>query len=160
MNSIKKPDDSNPASDYFRLSRYLFYLIFHVDARYGEEIDKILRTHNIERIHWQVLLCLREKNPSSISELAGLTRKKLSTISRVIERMRKDGLVKCAPRTTDQRITDVHLQASGERALEKIITVTSKQYERALDGFNSEETKNLRSYLQRILDNLDRSPFE
>ena len=155
----KVKDQNNPASDEFSLGRYLFYLIAHVDSQYGIEMEKVLQTIKIERTQWQILLCLREDNPSSISELSSRSGKKLSTVSRVIERMSKEGLVKCAPRKSDQRVTEVFLLEKGEESLKKVIHVASKQYERAIEGFSEEEVEQLRHSLKKVLQNLNRSPF-
>lgn len=160
MTKEKTLDKNNPASDKFSLDRYLFYLINHVDYKYGVEMEKVLQSIKVERVRWQVLLALRENNPSSVSELSERCTKKLSTISRVVERMRSDGLVTTKPRETDQRVTDVFLQDAGKETLKKVISVASKQYERAMQGFSEGEIDNLRSSLQKIIHNLGRSPFE
>ena len=153
-------DFGNPANDKFRLDNYAFYLISQIDQRYGLEMEKVLGKHKTERVYWQLLLILREKNPSSIGELSERSGKKLSTVSRVIERMRNENLVSTAPRKTDMRITDVIINETGSKALDKVLKVASKQYERGISGFSEEEIKQLGGQLQRILVNLNRSPFE
>jgi MarR family transcriptional regulator, organic hydroperoxide resistance regulator len=153
-------DFGNPANDKFRLDNYPFYLVSQIDQRYGLEMEKVLGKHKMERVQWQILLILREKNPSSISELSERSGKKLSTVSRVIERMRNEDLVSTAPRKIDNRITDVFLNEAGRQALDKVLKVASKQYEHAINSFSKEEIKQLGEQLQRILVNLNRSPFE
>ena len=150
----------NPANDEFYLADYPFYLIDQINHRYGVEMETVLRKHKMERSQWQILLILREKNPSSISELSERSGKKLSTVSRVIERMRNDDLVSTAPRESDNRITDVLLKSAGKQALGKVLKVASKQYERAISGFSEDEIRKIHLQLQGILANLNRSPFE
>jgi DNA-binding MarR family transcriptional regulator len=150
----------DPASEDFKLDNYPFYLIHRINHRYGEEMEAALRKHKMERTKWQILLILREKNPSSISELSERSGKKLSTVSRVIERMRNDQLVNTSPRDSDNRITDVFLNKAGLQVLEKVLEVASKQYERSIAGFDEDEIRKIHVQLQNILTNLDRSPFE
>jgi DNA-binding MarR family transcriptional regulator len=150
----------DPACDEFTLANYPFYLIDQINHRYGVEMESVLRKYKMERTQWQILLVLREKNPSSISELSERSGKKLSTVSRAIERMRMDDLVSTSPRNSDNRVTDVFLNTAGLQTLEKVLKVASKQYRRAIDGFNEEEVKQIHHQLQRILSNLYRSPFE
>ena len=64
-----------------------------------------------------MLLIMRENNPISISELATISGRKLSTVSRTIERMRNEKLVSTATRKSDQRVTEVNLE---EKKLEII----------------------------------------
>ena len=153
-------DFGNPATINFRLDSYPFYLIDKINYLYGHEMEKVLRKHNMERVQWQILLVLREKNPSSISDLSERSGKKLSTVSRTIERMRNDNLVSTTPRKTDNRVTDVFLNEAGMQALEKILVVASKQYERAMEGYSEVEIRGLHDQLKLILANLARTPFD
>ncbi len=153
-------DYGNPATGKFRLNDYPFYLISQIDHRYGVEMENVLRRHKMERVQWHILLILREKNPSSISEISERSGRKLSTLSRVIERMRIDELVSTAPRQSDMRSTDVFLNEAGVQALHKILKVASKQYEHVMDGFSAAEIEALRNHLKNILTRLHRSPYE
>lgn len=149
----------NPRSSKFRIEEYPFYLLDQVDHQYGAAMESVLRSMGMERIRWQVLLVLREYNPSSISELASRCNKKLSTVSRAVNRMQADGLVECATRDSDARVTDVLLRSAGRQALEKVLQAAGSQYERALAGFSDAETRQLQDLLARLLENLRRSPF-
>lgn len=150
----------NPASGEFRLADYPFYLMDMISSAYGEAMDDVLRRHNMERIQWQVLLILREQSPSSISELAGRSGRKLSTVSRTVERMRKDNLVRTTARDSDQRVTDVFLTEAGTKRIDKLIGIASKQYQHAMRGLSSAEIRGLQEKLRMIFENLDRSPYE
>ena len=153
-------DFGNPANNKFRLDNYPFYLFDKINHLYGLEMESVLRKHNMERVQWQILLILREKNPSSISELSERSGRKLSTVSRTIERMRNDLMVSTAPRKTDNRVTDVSMNDAGMQALEKVLKVAGKQYEHAMNGYSDIEIQGLHEQLQGILSNLTRSCYE
>lgn len=153
-------DFGNPASEDFHLQDYPFYLLSMIDHHYGVAMESVLSKMKMERIQWQLLLVLRERNPSSISELSEKSGRKLSTVSRIIERMRQDKLISTSARKSDNRITDVYLNEAGLSALDKVLSAASKQYRRAIRGFNEDEIRTLRDQLQRVLGNLDRSPYE
>ena len=153
-------DFGNPANNKFRLDNYPFYLVDKINHLYGLEMESVLRKHNMERVQWQILLILREKNPSSISELSERSGRKLSTVSRTIERMRNDLMVSTAPRKTDNRVTDVSMNDAGMQALEKVLIVAGKQYEHAMNGYSNIEIQGLHDQLQRILSNLTRSRYD
>lgn len=150
----------DPANPEFHLEDYPFYLIAQVDHQYANDMEAVLRTHNMDRPKWRVLLCLKEKNPSSISEIAQMASMKLSTISRVTDRMRKEDLVQTAPREGDNRVTDVFITKAGSEALARVLRVASNQYHRALDGLSNEKVSEFRETLRQILHNLRRSPLE
>lgn len=149
----------NPRNREFRVEEYPFYLIDQVDHHYGAAMESVLRSLGMERIRWQVLLVLREYNPSSISELASRCNKKLSTVSRAVDRMETDGLVACSPRAGDARVTEVNLREEGRRTLAHVLKAAGSQYERALAGFSDPETRQLQEFLVRLLSNLKRSPY-
>ncbi len=150
----------DPANPEFHLEDYPFYLIAQVDHKYADDMEAVLRPHGMDRPKWRVLLCLKEKNPSSISEIAQLASMKLSTISRVTDRMRKEDLVQTAPRDRDNRVTDVFITDVGREALERVLRVASNQYRRALEGLTNRQVRQFRETLRHVLGNLKRSPLE
>ena len=149
-----------PASDNFQLDNYPFYLISLIDRHYSTEVESVSRKHKIERARWQILLILREKSPSSISEISKRSGMKMSTLSKVLERMRHDDLIFTKPHQSDHRITDVFIDEAGLQTLHALVKVISKQYEHIMAGFSREEVEQLSDQLQRILNNLARSPYE
>ena len=150
----------SPASEDFSLENYPFFFIDRINNAYGLAIEHILRKHNMERIQWQLLLIMRENNPISISELATISGRKLSTVSRTIERMRNEKLVSTATRKSDQRVTEVNLEENGWERLTMLIEVANREYLHAMKGLDNRELKKLQEQLRSILENLSRSPFE
>jgi len=149
----------DPAAADFSLDAYPFYLLAQVDAAYSEQMEAALRTIGVSRAQWRVLMSLQERAPRSISALAELASAKLSTISRVVERMRAEGLVACAPRAGDGRVTEVYLEPAGERALEEIVRVAGRQYRRAMAELSQTQIDAFRDTLRTINANLRRSPI-
>ena len=145
----------DPSARDFQIGEYPFYLFDRANHAYGEALTAALQSRRMDRARWQVLLCLRETNPSSVSELAQRASKELSTVSRVVERMRRDNLVTTAPRHSDQRVTEVFLEPVGQRTLDELLEVASTVYQQALSGFAPDEIPVLVKALRRILQNLD-----
>lgn len=148
----------NPASSSFKLDDYPFYLVDMINSAYGQAMDEVLRRHNMERIQWQLLLIIREQSPISISELAERSGRKLSTVSRTIERMPKENLVSSSPRENDQRVTDVYIEDDGIKRTQILIETAGKQYQHAMKGLSSRDIKGFQEKLRLIIENLARSP--
>jgi MarR family transcriptional regulator, organic hydroperoxide resistance regulator len=149
----------NPAEPEFSLEEYPFFLLAQVDAAYSDQMAEVLGAIGMNRPQWRVLMSLHQKAPRSMSELATLATMKLSTISRVVDRMRADGLVACAPRERDGRVTEVFLEPAGEAALQEIVRVAGLQYQRAMHGLSEARINALRDTLRHINANLRRSPI-
>ena len=150
----------NPAHANFALKDYPFFLIAQVDHAYSEQMERALRSISMSRPRWRVLMGLREKNPRSVSELARLATMKLSTISRVVDKLRADGMVSCAPRASDNRVTEVFLEPAGREALESIIRVAGQQYQRAVQGLSESEVQTFVATMRHVQQNLRRLPVE
>jgi DNA-binding MarR family transcriptional regulator len=143
----------------FSLERYPFYLMAHVDFRYTIGMEAALGHHKFTRPKWRVLASLSMQDGLSIGEMAEITLFKLSTLSRVVERMESDGLVKRRQRPSDQRITEVHITDAGHEAFQEILAVSRRQYARATEGLSTEEVEQLCATLQKMLHNLQQSPY-
>ena len=139
-----------------RLENYPLYLIGHVDHRYSARMAATLSTQKISRPKWRCLLCLSKKNGQSISEIAEITLIERSTLSRVVDRMAADGLLRRQPRRSDARITEVHITAKGRLMLNEVLRVASAQYARTVDGLSASEIDSLCRTLKKMLENLTR----
>ena len=158
--NIDRAHLGDPANTDFELRDYPFFLIAQVDQAYSEQMETALHSISMSRSRWRVLMGLRDANPRSVSELATLATMKLSTISRVVEKLRGEGLVSCASRASDNRVTDVFLEPPGRAALERIIAVAGNQYQRAISGLSDSEVQKFVETLRRVRQNLERSPIE
>lgn len=136
------------------LENYAFYLISHADLRYGQAMQAALTEHALSRPKWRTLAGLGDRNGQNIGELAALTLLKRSTLSRVVMRLEREGLVRRKPRPSDRRNAEVHITPNGRKALQQILRVTDAQYARATAGLKRAEVDRLCAMLRRILDNL------
>ena len=143
----------------FSLDQYPLYLMAHVDYRYTIEMEAALGRHKFTRPKWRALASLSLRDGLSIGEMAEITLLKLSTLSRVAERLEREGLVKRRPRPNDNRITEVLITEQGRQAFQEILQVSRRQYARATDGLTESEIEQLCATLNRMLRNLQTSPF-
>lgn len=136
------------------LENYAFYLISHADLRYGQAMQAALARQSLSRPKWRTLGGLGHRNGQSIGELAALTLLKRSTLSRIVERLEREGLVRRKARAADRRNAEVHITAAGRKALAEILRVTGRQYARAAAGLTRAEVDELCRMLRHMLDNL------
>jgi DNA-binding MarR family transcriptional regulator len=144
----------DPLTSDFALEDYPFYHMARVNDSYQLDMETILKTIGMDLPRWRVLMLVHEKTPSGVSEIAERAVIKLSTMTRVIQRMEKEGLVTVATRPTDSRITDVSITDAGRDAVVKIRKVASRVYNLAFDGFSAEEIDAFLGMLARLFANL------
>ena len=144
----------NPGSEDFRVEAYPFYLLNRAVARYRQVIERELRRIGVDVPTWRVLMILGEHEPEPIGRIAANAVINVSTMTRMIERMEKAGLVRTMQSSQDGRVTEVALTEAGRERLASARQVTAPVYERAIEGFSAPEFGRLLKALDRLHDNL------
>ena len=144
----------DPAHPEFRIADWPFYLIARTAGRYEMDMDEALRRVAMDVPSWRALMLLHESSPSGVSEMAERSVMRLSTMTRVVQRLQKSGLVRLTTRAADARVTEVHITPSGEEALQQVRAVASRIYQSAFADLDSAEIETLNGLLRRVLNNL------
>ena len=140
----------------FDLGQYLPYLVNRTGMRLAVNFARDIRPMGVTLQEWRVLAALAAHGSQRLSDLAGLTSIELSTSSRLVSRMVRDGLVRRIRADGDKRERRVVLTAKGLRTTHAIIP-TARRYERlALAGLRAAEGRALKRLLVRVYANLDR----
>ncbi len=147
-------DRGDPACADFRVADWPFYLIARTEGRYAMDMENALRRLDLDLASWRALMLLHESNPSSVSEIAERAVMRLSTMTRVVQRLEKSGLVKLARRASDARVTEVYITPEGERVVTQVRSVASRIYHVAFRNFAAKDIANLNALLRRVFDNL------
>lgn len=146
----------DPGSQAFQVERYPFYLLNRTVGRYNAMMEQALRPLGVDVPSWRVLMILGEATPRSTSQIAEIAVINLSTMTRIIQRMQKAGLVACAARPGDKRVTEVHLTPAGGERLAAIRPIAGRIFAGAVDGFDPAALNQLKSLLDQLHANLTR----
>lgn len=148
----------DPGTPAFQLEKYPFYLLNRAVSRYNIVIEARLRTIGIDIPTWRVLMILGEHAPRSIGQIATSAVINLSTMMRIVQRMREAGLVASAANAVDARVTDVFLTPAGEEKLAAARIITAPVYAQLIEGFSAREFDQMIEHLNKLQDNLERLP--
>lgn len=140
----------------FDLGHYLPYLINRAGARLAVEFGREIQRHGIVLQEWRVLAALAAQGGQRLSDLAGLTSIDLSTLSRLVGRMVRAGLLSRERTDGDRREVAVTLTDKGQRITRAIIPVARHYERRALRGLGPAEETTLKALLRRVYANLER----
>ena len=149
---------ADPGHPAFRIADSPFYLIARTAGRYALEMETALRRIGMDLLSWRALMIVHERNPSSVSEIAERAVVRLSTMTRVVQRLQRRGLARVAPRPGDARVTEVHLTAAGGLAVERVRAIASRIYRLAFQDFSEAELAALNALLRRVFANLALEP--
>ena len=144
-----------PGSREFSYEDFPFYWIARVHLTYTQKLERILKRLGTDNPTRCVLLMLNRHGTLSISDLALHSVIKSPTMVRIVQRMRKEGLVETATNAEDARITDVALTAAGSELLNRIHAASARIFDQAFAGLSEAQLDRLNHLLAGLYRNLD-----
>lgn len=154
--SLKTRGD--PGSEHFEVRSYPFFQLNRAANRYNQLIEAELRSIGLEVLAWRVLMILGEQAPLPAAKVADLAVINLSTLTRLIARMKKVDLVDTRTSSSDRRVTEIQLTQTGQAKLLEARKLTAPFYGHAIDGFSEEELASFLEMLRRLHGNLAAAP--
>lgn len=136
------------------------YLLRQVAERLSRSLTESLKPFGQPANAYRVLIALERGGPSLLGELAEATLIDPSTLSRTVDRMEDEGLVKHGPDSEDARAVVVEITDAGRRFFLDILPVASAQYEWSIRGVSPKHLAMLQETLKQMLANLKVSPIK
>lgn len=155
MATKKRLSQYNPGSEDFRKEEFPFYWLARLSGVYTQQMERALRKVNADIPTWRVLFILKENGTSSISEISLHAIAKLSTITKIVYRMKAEGLVDTTTSATDGRVTEVSLTDAGRDAIVAIQGATEGIFARSFRGLTEAQITRLNKTLEVVFNNLD-----
>jgi DNA-binding MarR family transcriptional regulator len=149
---------ANPVDPAFKIVNSPFYWLARVDGRYALSMDAVLKKVGMDVPRWRVLMLLTEHSPASVSELAEHAIIRLSTMTKIILRMKAEDYVETRPSVADGRVTEVLLTEKGRQAVEQVRTQAGRIFQQAFHDLDDPMIKTLNEVLQHIFHNLENTP--
>jgi DNA-binding MarR family transcriptional regulator len=136
------------------LDNYVPYLLNRAGARIAQSFSEEMRALGTSLQAWRVLAALRDRDNQRVSELSDHTSIEISTLSRVLDGMQKQGLIARRRAPDDGRVVTLHVTTAGRRLTDRIIPI-AERYERvAIAGLSASETETLKRLLRRLYANM------
>ena len=145
-----------PTAESFNLQEFPYYWITQVHAQYVQNIDNALKKYGLDNSRRRILLALSSKPHASVSELSDMIISKMSTTTKIVYRLKDEGLVETYSCQSDGRITRVFLTDRGIEMINKINDLTSVVLEQSFDGLTPLQLEKMMDSLKVLLKNLSR----
>ncbi|WP_434279222.1 MarR family winged helix-turn-helix transcriptional regulator [Acinetobacter sp. CE-15] len=140
----------------FSLENSPIYWISQVHNQYVKNIDYALKIYGLDDSRRQILLALKAKNNSTISDLSKLMIYKMSTTTKIVQRLKDEGFVDTYCCQIDSRYTRVILTNKGEDAIHKINDLSNIILTQSLEGLSKLEVEKTLENLKYIFKKLSR----
>ncbi|MFL7036153.1 MULTISPECIES: MarR family winged helix-turn-helix transcriptional regulator [Vibrio] len=138
-----------------KLDDSLGFLINKAAGEMKYAFENSLRPFNLTPGQWSVLSRLTEKEGQTIGAIGKSLYFDKPTISGIIKRLENKGLIVKRRQSEDQRIITIYLTSAAKDLMIELPNLAMAVNTKALKSFDAEETKILKMYLKRILDNMD-----
>ncbi|MCF2876356.1 MULTISPECIES: MarR family winged helix-turn-helix transcriptional regulator [unclassified Tenacibaculum] len=112
------------------------------------------RKINLTKIQWVLLKKLEEKNGVPQQELAFLTGRDKTSLTRLINTMEKKSLVARIPSKSDRRINHIHLTKKGEQLLKETIPIMEDFVTSLQENISKKEIRDTINVIKKVQENL------
>jgi DNA-binding MarR family transcriptional regulator len=137
------------------LADYLPYLVNRVGTIIADQFGaQALAPHGLSIAMWRVMAVLASAGELRQIDLADLTSTDASTLSRLVTRLVRLGLVTRTRSASSNREVAVKLSAKGETLVGRLIPIAREYEDTAIAGLPAQELAVLKRCLRRVYDNM------
>ncbi len=155
--SQPKPEPANPPAPRLGeigLSNYAPYLMNRIMGRYNASLRDEMADLGLTTPKMRVLAVLSVIEAPLIRDLAVLTVIEQSTLSRALDQLAAEGMVRRQTDPADSRATRIYLTKSGRTTFEALWPRMSDAHARMFKGIDDAERRAFVGTLQKMLANI------
>lgn len=151
MSRTKKVSDDTA----FHREEFPFYWIVNVYARYTQTVEVALKKIALDVSRFRVLMITHQYGEASISQISEYALAKMPTVTKIVGRLRDDGLVTTANSASDARVTVVMLTEAGQQKVAEAMPLVGKIFDKGFKGMSASQVEKMNQSLSKVLDNLN-----
>jgi DNA-binding MarR family transcriptional regulator len=133
---------------------YLFYLFVQTVNRRNRDFAPALDEICLSLTAWRAMSVINRLGGCLMSEMAEFTTVDRTTLTRTVDQLVKQDVVRRVESPTDRRQVRVELTEHGRALFDHALGALKAHNTHALRGLSAEDLTTLRALLQRILKNL------
>lgn len=142
------------------VSSVISFMLGPLSTLYRQNIDKIVSPYGISAAQAPLLLMLSAADGQCQKDLAQRLGIKPSSLTTMVGRMERAGVIERQKNEADQRSFHVYLTPKGRRAAKKLRAVIRFINERNLAGFRSEEKILFLRFMEQMTANMEKQREE
>lgn len=146
--------EASPAIGEIGLNQFAPYLMNRVAARWNSNLADALKAHGMTTPKMRALAVLCVTSGLTINELAVFAVTEQSTMSRTLDSLEEQGLIRRQQRSEDMRVREVHITEQGRSAFEQIWPMMYAMFVNMFDGIDEDEYQAFTGTLHKVLRNI------
>ena len=140
----------------FELLDYVPYLINRVAVGMVKNFARDLKRYGLDIQTWRVLAAILSHSQCRFGELAKITSIEAPTLSRIVARMQRDGLLRCRPLASDTRTFLTSLTPKGRALANRVLPRAFAAEAAMVEGLSPAEIASFSRTLHVMYRNLGR----
>lgn len=134
---------------------YLAYLLAAASARVSAEFHAEVKRARLSVPEWRVLASLSDGQPLSVGDLAALVLAPQPTLTKIVKRMAREGLVRAQDDPVDRRRTLVRIAPEGRRRVAGLLNAAKRHEAERLASYAPGEVAKLKRLLKNLIGRSD-----
>ncbi len=135
---------------------YLLYLLARASHQASRQFHQVIKAQGVPVPQWRVLATLND-GPRTIGDLAEITLIQQPTLTKLIDRMAREDLVRRQPHGQDGRKVVVAIAGRGEALVRKLLPQAKRHETGVLAGYDGDEAATLKRILRTLIARTDES---
>lgn len=152
-------DATIPTIGEIGLTHFVPYLINRISARWNANLQDVLRTYDLTTNKMRILAVLSVMPGLTVNELAVHAVAEQSTMSRTLDVMEAQGLVRRLARPDDMRAREIHITEDGRALFATIWPPMYEMYTHLFDGVDDAELRAFIGTLHKVMRNIRAKDF-
>lgn len=141
------------------LQHFAPYLMNRIMGRYNQALREELAALGLTTPKMRALAVLSVIDGLVISRLAVYAVVEQSTLSRALDALEAESLIRRVPDPDDSRATQIYITGAGRAAFERLWPTMRANYERMFAGIDQSERQAFVATLQKLLANVRKHDF-
>ncbi len=134
----------------------LGFIINRTNQKLSNYLTRSFKPYDVTPEQWGVLNRLWEKDGISQKEISEITIKDQTTLTRILDKLERKGLIKRQTSPDDRRVFLIFLTNEGRSLEDILVPIAYEVLDEALEGLAEEEIKQLKVLLNKIFMNIDK----
>lgn len=152
-------NDESPSLGEIGLQQFAPYLMNRIMGRYNASLREDLAKHGLTTPKMRTLAILSVIDGLLVGRLAVYAVVEQSTLSRALDALEADGLVRRTPDQDDSRAIRVSITEMGRASFESLWPTMRASYSRMFADIDASEKTAFVATLQKILNNIKKHDF-
>lgn len=147
---------ADPASASYVIEESPFFQMNRAISTYTLLMDRALRRVGADVPSWRILVLAEMRGPISVSALADMAVVRLSTVTKVVQRLTRRGLIRVRTSKRDARVTEVLITREGRALARTVRDAASRMFRSAFINVSDADLAKLGSLLRQLQANLSK----